>query len=132
MKRISVAAAVIYNAAGNEILISLRPADKHQGNLWEFPGGKIEAGESARAALFRELSEELGIVPLTVEPLLTTEHDYTDKRVKLDVWNVWTFEGQPRGVEQQKIRWVPLIELRQYAFPAANEVILDAVARSVD
>lgn len=128
MKRVNVAAAVIYNASASQILISFRAANKHQGNLWEFPGGKIETGESARDALSRELKEELDIIPLQLEPLLTTEHDYLDKQVKLHVWTVSAFEGSPQGMEQQDILWVPLAALHRYDFPAANKVIVDAIA----
>ena len=80
-----VVAAVIHNPRG-EILIARRPLHKHQGGLWEFPGGKIEDGEEAAQALIRELQEELGITPTAFRPLLTVEHHYPDKSVRLEVW----------------------------------------------
>ena len=70
-----VVAVVIVNSA-NEILLSLRPAHVHQAGLWEFPGGKVEAGEDARRALVRELGEELGIEPVSVRPMIRIRHDF--------------------------------------------------------
>lgn len=124
MKRIRVAAAVIRR--GEEVLIARRPADKHQGGLWEFPGGKVEPGEGVREALARELEEELGIVPEQARPLICISHDYPDKSVCLDVWEVTTFRGGPEGREGQPLRWVPAEALPSYAFPAANQPIVTA------
>lgn len=124
MKRIWVAAAVIRR--GEDVLIARRPADKHQGGLWEFPGGKVEPGEGAREALARELEEELGIVPEQARPLIRISHDYPDKSVCLDVWEVTTFRGEPEGREGQPLRWVPVEELPSHAFPAANRPIVTA------
>ncbi len=123
MSQIRVAAGVIFNA-GNEVLLALRPLHKHQGGLWEFPGGKVEAGEKVEAALARELLEELNIVVGQAEPLLVTEHDYGDKQVVLDVWVVRKFSGDPHGREGQSLRWVPVAELAGYRFPKANEIIV--------
>ena len=125
MKRIHVVAAVIRNAAG-EILIAERPQDKHQGGLWEFPGGKVEPGEAAARALTRELEEELGIVPLHSRPLIRIAHDYPDKHVLLDVWLVTAFAGEAHGREGQPVRWVAPSGLPQFAFPAANQPIVSA------
>lgn len=125
MKRIHVVAAVIRNAA-RDILIAERPRDKHQGGLWEFPGGKVEPDEAAEAALVRELEEELGIVPTAFRPLIKIAHDYPDKQVLLDVWEVSAFEGEAHGRENQPVRWVAAAELDQYAFPAANQPIVRA------
>ena len=85
MKRLHVAAGVIRGADGH-VLIAKRPLDKHQGGLWEFPGGKVEEGETAEAALARELAEELGIAVIAARPLIQVRHDYPDKQVLLDVW----------------------------------------------
>lgn len=85
MKRVHVAAAVIRDAAG-KILIARRADTQHQGGLWEFPGGKVEADESVETALARELHEELGIVVDAARPLIKVRHDYPDKQVLLDVW----------------------------------------------
>ena len=123
---VHVAAGVILNA-GNEVLLALRPLHKHQGGLWEFPGGKVEAGESVREALARELLEELNLEVLACEPFLLTEHDYGDKRVRLDVWLVTAHAGQLQGREGQLLDWVALAELRQRDFPAANLPIVDAL-----
>lgn len=127
---IHVAAGVILNAR-QEVLLALRPAHKHQGGLWEFPGGKVEAGESVQEALARELLEELNLDVLACEPFLLTEHDYGDKQVRLDVWLVTEHAGQPEGREGQRLDWVALADLGQRDFPAANLPIVEALlARS--
>lgn len=130
MKRVHVAAAVIRGADG-QVLIARRPDDKHQGGLWEFPGGKVEAGEAVEAALARELEEELGIRVKAARPLIQVHHDYPDKQVLLDVWQVDAFEGEPHGAEGQPLAWVAPRQLPNYEFPAANLPIV-AAARLPD
>ncbi len=125
MTRIDVAAAVIRGADGR-VLIARRPLDKHQGGLWEFPGGKIEPGETAEAALHRELHEELGIRVREARPLIRIRHDYPDKAVLLDVWEVGAFDGEPHGAEGQPLAWVRPRDLPGYEFPAANRPIVAA------
>ncbi|WP_339459386.1 Nudix family hydrolase [Pseudomonas sp. EA_105y_Pfl2_R69] len=125
MKRIHVAAAVIRGADG-QILLAKRPEDKHQGGLWEFPGGKVEPGERVQAALARELEEELGIRPTAARPLIQVRHDYPDKQVLLDVWEVSAFVGEPHGAEGQPLAWVSPRQLGDYEFPAANRPIVAA------
>lgn len=126
-KLIHVAAAVIRNKSG-QILIAKRPDDKHQGGLWEFPGGKVEPGEPVKMALSRELEEELGIEVQQCEPLIKVPHHYTDKSVLLDVYEVTEFTGQAWGKEGQPIKWVEPSELDNFEFPAANHPILNACA----
>jgi len=130
MKRIHVAAAVI-RAADGRILIAKRSDDQHQGGLWEFPGGKVEPGEAVEAALARELEEELGIRPTSARPLIQVHHDYPDKQVLLDVWEVTAFVGEPHGAEGQPLAWVNAQQLLEYPFPAANQPIV-AAARLPD
>lgn len=132
MKRIHVVAAVIYNSDADAILISKRPDHVHQGGLWEFPGGKVDPGEQANQALERELYEELAISVAVASPLMQVSHDYSDKQVLLDIWQVDDFQGQPQGMEGQLWQWVELktllAENSQYQFPAANQPILDRLA----
>lgn len=125
MKRLHVAAAVIRNALG-EILIAERPAKKHQGGLWEFPGGKVEGYETPTEALVRELQEEIGITATSFRPLIQIAHDYPDKHILLDVWEVDAFEGEAQGLEQQPVQWVLPHELDGFAFPEANWPIIRA------
>ncbi|MFZ5560650.1 MAG: Nudix family hydrolase [Pseudomonadota bacterium] len=125
MKRILVVAAVIRR--DGKILIAQRPLDKHQGGLWEFPGGKVEEGEPAAAALVRELEEELGITPRQYRPLIRLRHDYPDKAICLDVWEVSAFTGAARGREGQPVRWVSTAALPRFEFPAANRAIVAAL-----
>lgn len=125
MKRVHVAAGVIRGADGR-VLIAKRPLDKHQGGLWEFPGGKVEDGESAEAALERELAEELGIAVTRSRPLIQVRHDYPDKQVLLDVREVLAFTGEPHGAEGQPLAWVAPEALPNYRFPAANRPIITA------
>lgn len=128
---VHVVAAAIFDGDGR-VLIARRPDHLHQGGLWEFPGGKVEAKESVRDALRRELHEELGINVQTARPLIRVHHDYADKSVLLDVWRVATFAAPAAlctgtGREGQPIKWVLPTELVQYDFPAANIPIVAAV-----
>lgn len=125
-KRVHVAVGVISDGF-DKILVSRRPEHVHQGGLWEFPGGKVEAGETVRQALHRELLEELAIEIEQCEPLLTIAHDYTDKSVLLDVWWISAFIGEPHGREGQPLLWVAGSELRGLQFPEANQAIISAV-----
>ena len=120
-----VAVGVIKDCEGN-ILISLRHDDAHQGGLWEFPGGKVEAGETVEQALTRELKEELGISVLESAPLIKVEHQYADLKVLLDVWLVTLFSGRPVGREGQEIKWLSPEKLADYSFPEANAPIVVA------
>ena len=124
-KVVHVAAAAIWNSK-RELLIAKRPDDKHQGGLWEFPGGKVEPGETVLDALSRELDEELGIRLTQAEKLIEVPYHYPDKSVLLDVYSITAFEGEPWGKEGQPVSWVKLDELDGYEFPAANKPILDA------
>ncbi len=123
---IHVVVAVIRNPAG-QVFITLRPAHVHQGGLWEFPGGKVEPGESVSDALRREIHEENGIDILRALPLIRIPFRYSDKHVLLDVWEVLEFHGNAHGREGQDCRWVSADELGQFAFPAANKAIIAAV-----
>jgi 8-oxo-dGTP diphosphatase len=120
-----VVAAVIVDRS-HRILLAKRRLDRHQGGLWEFPGGKVERGEEPRAALVRELQEELGIVVQDARPLIKLRHDYPDKPVLLDVWRVSSFMGKPHGREGQPIEWVSPQDLPYREFPAANRPIVTA------
>lgn len=123
-----VAVAVVRNVRG-EILIAQRPTHVHQGGLWEFPGGKIEPGETTQEALKRELFEEIGIVVEPERRLIEILHNYGDKKVQLDVW-LCSYAGhlEPRtGTEGQPIRWEGLQQLERYEFPLANRAILKAL-----
>ncbi|MGM0679311.1 MAG: Nudix family hydrolase [Pseudomonadota bacterium] len=121
-----IAAGVIYNAAG-EVLLARRAEHRHQGGLWEFPGGKVEAGETVEQALARELLEEVGITPGHSEPLIRIPHEYADRHVVLDVHTVRAFSGEAHGGEGQLLRWVAPEKLNEYAMPAANRPIVNAV-----
>lgn len=121
-----VSAAVLRDAAGR-VLIAQRPAGKHMAGWWEFPGGKAAAGESGEAALARELSEELGIRVGRCHRLLQIRHDYADRIVELQVYVVADYEGEPRGLEGQALRWVPPESLAGEPLLPADRPIIDAL-----
>lgn len=120
-----VVAAVIENRS-RQVLLALRSLGRHQGGLWEFPGGKVEYDEEPRAALVRELREELGILVQDARPLIKVRHDYPDKSVLLDAWRVNKFTGEAHGMEGQLIEWVSPQDLPYRDFPAANRSIVTA------
>lgn len=125
MRRIHVMAAVIRDQQ-RRILIAKRADTAHQGGLWEFPGGKLEDGETRYEALRRELHEELGIQVKAARPLIDLHHDYADKHIRLDVWEVSAFDGEAHGAEGQPVRWVTEQQLGDFSFPAANQPIVTA------
>ncbi|MCG7912464.1 MAG: Nudix family hydrolase [Candidatus Thiodiazotropha weberae] len=124
--KIHVAAAAILDQSGR-VLISQRAENTHQGGLWEFPGGKLEAGETAAAALSRELEEELGIVPLATEPLIRIRHDYEDRHVVLDFYRVSAYRGEARGLEGQPLQWLSPADMQPESFPAADRPVITAL-----
>ena len=121
---IDVAVGIVINAQ-SEILIAKRQDNKFQGRLWEFPGGKVEAGESARDALIRELQEEVNLTPLSFYLFLQVKHYYAEKAFLLNVFLVDKFSGIMQPKEQQIVRWVPLREIKAHDFPEANHIILE-------
>ena len=122
---VHVVAAVISNSKG-DVLIAKRPDDKHQGGLWEFPGGKLEQDETREQGLARELKEELGITVEHCQPLIRFRYDYPDKSVLLDVWRVDGFSGKAYGEEGQATAWVSPDDFDNYDFPLANRPIITA------
>lgn len=127
MKTIEVVAGIIFNRDQTEVLLALRKPEQHQGDRWEFPGGKVDSGETYHQALVRELDEEIGISVKQCRARAVVEHTYSDKRVRLHFWDVTDFDGEPDGCEGQLLKWVALSELNDYQFPDANKVIVDAL-----
>ncbi len=121
-----VVAAALIDERGR-VLLARRHDHLHQGGLWEFPGGKLEAGEAVPAALARELREEIGVEPAAARPLIRVSHRYPEGTVLLDVWRVNQWQGVPHGRESQVIEWVALSDLHRRSFPAADAPVITAL-----
>ncbi len=124
-RALHVAVGVVRDDDGR-ILLTQRAKHVHQGGLWEFPGGKLDAGESVFQALQRELQEEVGIDVLDAQPLIKINHQYPDLSVLLDVWQVKRFSGLASALEGQAMQWVTPQQLSEFDFPAANLPIITA------
>jgi len=124
---VTAVAVAILESASHQFLVARRPHDKHQGGKWEFPGGKIHAGETLPEALARELNEELGITLRAACPLLRVRHAYPNETVLLDVWRVTDYTGEPYGREDQPLRWVTAAELDRLDLPDADRPIVRAL-----
>lgn len=111
------------------MLVAQRHAHQHQGGLLEFPGGKVEPGESAAAGLVRELHEEVGLrVPESALRFeLSVTHDYGDRRVQLDLYRATDFSGEPQGREDQPLMWLDVATLDPDIFPAANRRMIQVL-----
>lgn len=127
---VEVAAGVLVDAAGRVLLIQRLPG-KHLAGKWEFPGGKVEPGETIPQALDRELAEELGIGVVRAVPLITVPWRYPVKSVRLHVLRVTEWSGQPAAREGNPMRWVPIAELDPAAMPAADAAIVAALRVTV-
>ena len=128
-KAIDVVAAAIIRSDGR-VLIAQRLAGKHLAGGWEFPGGKLEPGETRTAALERELREELGIVIHDPRPLMRLRHVYPHGEVLLDIWVVERYEGEPRGMDGQALRWCTHDELAAADLLPADRPIVEALRSS--
>ncbi|CCG88264.1 8-oxo-dGTP diphosphatase MutT [Erwinia piriflorinigrans] len=123
MKHLQVAVGIIRDKQ-QQIFLAQRSASAYMGNMWEFPGGKIEAGETPEQALKRELLEETGIEVLNVAPYDIVDHTYSDLRVTLHFFIVDRWNGEPYGREGQPQRWVAQNQLNAAEFPPANAEIV--------
>ena len=126
LPRKSVGVAVIWNDRG-QILIDRRKPEGLFGGFWEFPGGKLEPGESIEGCIQREIREELGIEIAVGERLIAIDHDYSHFRVSLNVHHCRYLTGEPQPLECDEVRWVTLDEIDQFSFPKANEKIIEAL-----
>ena len=125
---VHVVAGALYDAQGR-VLIAERPPGKHLSGRWEFPGGKIEPGESEAQALARELREELGIEVSAAHPELTLKHDYAEKRVQVSMWIVDRYVGIPRGLDGQRLKWVVPGQLQDEDVLEADQPFIEALQR---
>lgn len=125
--RKDVVAALIWQ--GERFMICQRPAHKARGLLWEFVGGKVEAGESFSDALIRECQEELGIT-VSVGPLFTqVDHVYPDIHIQLSLFHCTIAEGAPSLLEHADLKWILPSEIPDYAFCPADKDILDLITK---
>ncbi|MBD2811047.1 8-oxo-dGTP diphosphatase MutT [Xenorhabdus sp. Vera] len=122
-KYLHIAAGIIKNS-NNEIFITQRSADSHMGGFWEFPGGKLEQGETPEQALIRELKEEVGITVTHCKLVDTITHDFPDRNITLYFFLVDEWKNEPFGREGQPSRWVLQLELIADEFPPANRSIV--------
>ncbi|WP_068515061.1 A/G-specific adenine glycosylase [Leptolyngbya sp. O-77] len=121
-----IGVAVIWNEQGH-ILIDRRKPEGLLGGLWEFPGGKIEPGETVQDCIRREIREELGIEIEVGDRLMVIDHAYTHFRVTLNVYHCRHLSGHPQPIECDEVRWVTAAELDQFPFPKANLQIIEAI-----
>lgn len=121
-----IGVAVITDEQG-KILIDRRKQEGLLGGLWEFPGGKIEPGETMEECVSREIKEELGIEIEVGSKLITIDHAYTHFKVTLNVFNCKHLSGEPQPIECDEVKWVTLAEISDYPFPKANTQIIEAL-----
>lgn len=121
MKTVLVSAAALIDVDGR-VLLAQRPAGKSMEGLWEFPGGKVEAGETPEFALIRELEEELGIRTWNscLAPLTFASHAYADFHLLMPLFACRKWEGIPQSRENQALKWVRAKDLRSYPMPPAD------------
>jgi mutator protein MutT len=113
---------------GGSVLLALRPAGAHLAGHWEFPGGRIEPGETPEACVIRELREELGVQVRVTGRLGVVEHAYPDRRVRLHCLRCAITAGDPRPLASDGLRWVPIQSLDGWRLPPADRDVLDLLS----
>lgn len=114
---------------GEQVLIAQRPEGKPMAGWWEFPGGKVHAGESPYQALVRELHEELGVQVQEAHELVNYTHDYPERSVHLELWHVMHFSGEPRSLDQQALQWVRVDELDTVGLLEGDGPMIEALKK---
>lgn len=128
--RIHVVAGIL-RGPNRQVLITDRLRSSSMRDLWEFPGGKVESGESAVGALHRELAEELGIESLEIEHFKRIEHDYPDLLVSIDFFMVSAWQGTPTGMEGQQLRWVDVDSLDSGLLLPADAPVVESLCNTL-
>ena len=129
-KVIDVAAGLVFH--GGKLLITQRRLDDHLGGLWEFPGGKVEAGETFEACLQRELGEELGIEVHVGAEIEDITHSYPEKTVRLRFFLCSLVSGEAIPIHCHALAWVTREQLAEYEFPDADLKLLDMLNRRLE
>lgn len=124
---LDVAAGILTDADGR-VLITERTGGGPFNGMWEFPGGKISSGETAESALIRELREEIGVEASKCEPFMQLAHDYPDRTVRLQFFKVELWQGEPSGVEGQRLRWLLPANIDADIMLPADAPVIDALA----
>ena len=125
-KVVEVSAALIFR--GGRLLITQRHAHAHLGGLWEFPGGKREAGETFEQCLIREIREELGVEISVGELFEEIAHDYSERSVFLKFFRCKLLAGEPQPLDCAAVKWIEKSELAAHAFPAADAQLLEKLS----
>ena len=112
--RINVIVGILYNSNKDKVLITKRTSKQYLSGYWEFPGGKTKKNEDSFSALSREFYEELGVSITKAKRLIKINHDYIEKKVLLDVWKIYEWDGDPYNRENQEIRWPTINNLSNY------------------
>ena len=120
---VEVSAALIFH--GGKLLITQRHAKSHLGGLWEFPGGKREAGETFEQCLVREIREELGVEISVGKLFEEISHDYPEKSVRLKFFLCELIAGEPQPLDCAAVKWIEKSELAKFEFPAADTRLLE-------
>lgn len=124
-----IGVGIIEREIDNKILITLRPNDAMLGGLWEFPGGKQEAGEEIQQTIERELKEELGVEVKAYKELMNLKHAYSHFSITMHAWFCTLISGEPKPKESQEVRWVSRDELEEFPFPKANKVLTEKLLK---
>lgn len=112
---------------GQRVLIAQRPAGKPMAGWWEFPGGKVDAGESSYAALVRELREELGVEVHAAHELVRYTHAYPERSVHLELWHVTRYAGEAHSLDGQALKWVSIDELDRVGLLEGDGPMIEAL-----
>ncbi len=129
MKELSVVAGILIDG-DDRILIADRPqGSAHGAGYWEFPGGKIDAGESSEVALRRELQEEIAISATRISLFHQLSHEYRERRVHLEFFLVSEWQGEPYAKEGQQLVWVPRSQLHTHRLLPADKPVVDRLQR---